>query len=108
MTLEEVLAGAEEAHGRIWDAFHGPATSLGPKTVLLFAYTTLALEHSQATILLVRNGLFGSALALARPVIEIMWHAAWANAFAAEEQIEQILNGQFRFPSARDVATQVD
>lgn len=108
MTLDGHLAQAEQSHRDIWQAFHGPAISIGPKTVLLFAYTTLALEHSDATRVLVRNGLFGSALALARPVIEIMWHAGWANAFASEEEIEQILNGSFQFPSAREVAKAVD
>lgn len=108
MTLEETLDGAERAHRAIWQAFHGPATSLGPKTVLLFAYTTLALEHNDSIILLVRNGLYGSALALARPVIEIMWHAGWANAFANEEEIGEILNGRFRFPPARNVVKALD
>jgi hypothetical protein len=108
MTLDEVLTGAVHAHREIWEAFHGPARSLGPKTVLLFSYTTLALEHSDATMMLVRSGLFGSALALARPVIEIMWHAGWANAFASDEQIEQILTGKFRFPSAREVVKAID
>ena len=108
MSLDDTLTASEDAHRAIWDAFHGPATSLGPKTVLLFSYTTLALEHNDAIMLLVRNGLFGSALALARPVIEIMWHAGWANAFASNDQIEEILNGRFRFPKAWHVVKALD
>ena len=108
MTLDEYLASAERAHREIWQAFHGEATSLGPKTILLFAYTTLALEHNDSIILLVRSGLYGSALALARPVIEIMWHAGWANAFASDEEIGEILNGRFRFPPAREVVKALD
>jgi len=41
MSLDDTLTASEDAHRAIWDAFHGPATSLGPKTVLLFSYTTL-------------------------------------------------------------------
>jgi hypothetical protein len=108
MNLDDTLVASENAHRAIWDAFHGPATSLGPKTVPLFSYTTLALEHNDAIVLMVRNGLYGSALALARPVMEIMWHAGWANAFASDDQIEEILNGRFRFPKARHVVEALD
>src|SRR5207253_10918458 len=38
MSLDDTLTASEDAHRAIWDAFHGRATSLGPKTVLLFSY----------------------------------------------------------------------
>ena len=72
MTLEESLANADAAHRKIWESFAGNVTSLGPMTSILLSYAWLALEHHEAITILVRKELFGSALALARPVFEIM------------------------------------
>ena len=108
MTLDETIARAEHDHRAIWEVFHGEVTSLGDKTPLLLAYAAVALEHYDAITLHVRNQLFGSALALARSVYEIMWHSGWANAYATPSQIRKILNGTFRFPEARDVVKDLD
>jgi hypothetical protein len=45
MTFDEHLAIAEKSHREIWEVFHGPVISLGHKTMLLFAYTTLQHAH---------------------------------------------------------------
>jgi hypothetical protein len=37
-----------------------------------------------------------------------MWHAGWTNAFASDDEIEEILNGRFRFPQARDIVKALD
>src|SRR3954467_15540973 len=108
MKLEDTLVRAEKDLAEIWDAFHGQVTSLGDKTALLLSYASVALEHYDAITVLARKDLYGSALALARSVYEIMWHAGWANAYATPEQIEKILNGKFKFPEARDVVTDLD
>ena len=105
MTLEETLARTEQDLRAIWEVFHGQVTSLGDKTALLLSYASVGLAHQEAINLLVRNELFGSALALARSVYEIMWHAGWANAYATPEQLRKILNGTFRFPEARELHT---
>jgi hypothetical protein len=108
MTVEETLAHAENDLRDIWHAFHGQVTSLGDKTGLLLSYTSVALEHYEAITVLARKELFGSALALARSVYEIMWHAGWANAYATPEQLRKILNGKFDFPNAGDVVKDLD
>jgi hypothetical protein len=108
MTVEETLTRAESDLREIWHAFHGQVTSLGDKTVLLLSYTSVALEHYEAITVLARKDLFGSALALARSVYEIMWHSGWANAYATPEQLRKILNGKFDFPNAGDVVKDLD
>ena len=99
-TLEEALANADAAHRAIWEAFSGEVTSLGLKTPILLSYASLALEHHEAITILVRKELFGSALALARPVFEIMWRAGWVHAVATPEQIDQVLADTIRFPDS--------
>jgi hypothetical protein len=106
--VEDTLARAEKDLADIWHAFHGQVTSLGDKTALLLGYTSVALEHYEAITVLANNSLYGSALALARSVFEIMWHAAWANAHATEGDLQKILNGTFKFPEAREVVKDLD
>jgi hypothetical protein len=108
MTLEETLANADAAHRKIWEAFAGDVTSLGPMTPILLSYASLALEHHEAITILVRKELFGSALALARPVFEIMWRSGWVRAIASPEQIAQVLADTIRFPDARTMVKALD
>jgi hypothetical protein len=67
--------------------FYKDMTDLGPRTEPLLAYVDLAVEHNSAIILLTRKKLFGSALALVRPVIEISWRGTWTAACGTDEQV---------------------
>jgi hypothetical protein len=108
VSLESSIKRAEDDRRAIWDAIPGQIISLGDKSTLLLAYLAVALEHYEAIVLLARSGLFGSALALTRSVYEIMWHAAWSNAYSSPGQIKKILKGKFKFPEARDVVKDLD
>ena len=68
MTLAETLDRADAARHQIWDAIVGPIAIVANRSQTLIAYMAIALEHQEAIVLLVRNGLRGSALALVRPV----------------------------------------
>lgn len=74
MTLKEQLDRADDARHSAWDAIVGPITVVDSRSQVLLS--CIALEHQEAIILLARHGLSGSALALVRPVFEILYRAA--------------------------------
>jgi hypothetical protein len=77
VTLDEELDRADALRDGAWNAITGPLTVLDTRSQILLAYTNIALEHQEAIVALVRRGLRGSAVALVRPVFEILYKAAW-------------------------------
>jgi len=78
------------------------------KQRLAAAYTSLALEHHEAISRLVRSELHGSAMALVRPVFEILFNAHWMFACAKPPQIAKIAKGKLKFPRMDKVVKEVD
>jgi hypothetical protein len=62
----------------------------------------------EAIVLLARYGLSGSALALVRPVFEILYRAAWICACAKPKEVDRIKAGKFTFPKLVDMVAAID
>ena len=60
------------------------------RLTITLAYLNLALDHHAAIIFLMRNGRFGSALALVRVVFEIMLRAHWVVGCATAEEVDKV------------------
>jgi hypothetical protein len=108
LTLEETLARAEKSLFTVWHAFHGEIVSVGPRTQPLLAYVGLGLEHVDSIIILMKHGNVGSALALYRPVIEILWRGSWTAACATDEQVQAMRKDDFRFPDSVTLVKDLD
>ena len=66
----------------------------------------VALEHSQAILVLVEEKLFASALALVRPLFESYLRGTWLLNAASEVQIYDA--GRDRFPGAADMVDDLE
>ena len=108
MTLSEHLDRADAATRAAWEAIEGRFTIKNTRSQLFLAYASIALEHQEAITLLIRRGLRGSAVALIRPVFEILYRAAWIHHCAKPNQIEKIKKGTFRFPEMGTMVTGID
>ena len=107
-TLTERLDKAEEVNRRLSDLRKGRYSD-GRRLVLPLAYLNLCLDHHQALILLMRNGLYGSALAIVRLMFEAMIRAHWVAKCASNSQVDKIAeNDNFPFPNMTDLTKAVD
>ena len=70
---------------------------IGTKTVMVIAYVDTALEHHEATWLLAKSGLHGSAFAFVRLVWDAMLRALWINKCACPKQIEQAIGDELHW-----------
>jgi hypothetical protein len=59
------------------------------RVTITLAYFNLALDHHSAIILLFRNGLYGSGLALMRSIFEAMLRAHWVVGVATPEEVDR-------------------
>jgi hypothetical protein len=81
------------------------------RLTLPLAYLRLSLDHHRAIILLMKNELYGSAMALVRPVFEEMIRAHWVadEKCASNAQVDQVAeNDDFKFPNMNDMTKAVD
>ena len=61
------------------------------RTPLVIGIMSQAIEHHQAMILLIMNNMTGSALALARSVVEGMSRAMWIDRVATDAEIKRFM-----------------
>src|SRR5271165_5719839 len=107
-TVPQRLLEVEEINERLGRVLHGRYTDERRLTLPL-AYLNLSLDHHRAIILLMRNGLHGSALALVRLVFEAMIRAHWIVKCASDAQVEKAAeDDNFKFPKMDDMAKAVD
>jgi hypothetical protein len=108
VTLAETLDRADRVLRDIWDAIEGPLRIEDHLSRLLISYLSLALEHQEGILTLIRNHLRGSALALVRPVFEIFCRSFWVVDHATPEDVEKIWGNEFHFPSLGEMASNID
>lgn len=81
----------------------------GHKDILVMGYFSLALEHHHSISLLITHKKIGSAFALMRPLVEIVFRAHWVVGCATQPQIDQIHQGdEFRFPGFGQMADDIE
>jgi hypothetical protein len=107
-TLDNRLFEAEKINERIGTVL-GNRYTYERRVTLPLAYLNLSLDHHRAIILLMRSGLFGSAMALVRPTFEAMIRSHWVAGCATETQVEEIAEkDDFKFPKMDDMTAAVD
>lgn len=87
-------------------AIHPATTGPSSRENLGAVYCSIALDHREAIILLVRHGAFSSASALARAVYEACIRGLWARFAATEEQVERVI-GKGILPKFETVAKEL-
>jgi hypothetical protein len=108
VSLSELLDHAEAATREAWHAIVGPVTIVDNRSQILLAYVSVAMEHQEAIVLLARQRLYGSALALVRSVYEILYRAAWIYSCAKPDDVTRIWEGRFDFPKMGDIVAAID
>src|SRR4051794_25979804 len=107
MTLSESLDRADRALTEVCDATEVPWVVVDNKTETLLGYFSTVLQHQSAIILLVRNNLRGSALALVRSVFEAVYLSLWVQFCATKEQADKIKKGRFNFPFMGQMVSEI-
>lgn len=108
MSIEKQLLRLQSALQASWSVIEGQFPVNDVRTQLYLAYAGIALEHYEAMILLVQNGLRGSAVVLTRPIFELLYRSAWIHYCAKPNQVQKIKRGKFRFPVVDKMATSID
>lgn len=79
------------------------------KTTLTLAYLDLSLDYHAGILLLMKNRLYGPALALVRVLFEAMLRAHWIVGCATPSQVDDVAEKDgFKFPKMDKLVTQVD
>ena len=60
------------------------------KNNLLMALFDISLEHAKSILILIENGKFGSAYALARPLVESFLRGAWIQNCATDAEVTRL------------------
>lgn len=77
------------------DGLKMPDLPYNKKLQLAMPCQHLAIEHGQAIICLVDKGLYGSALALQRPMFEAIVRGVWIRYSATDKEVEKATDGKF-------------
>ena len=93
-SLEQSKNLSDWIAGRL-DGLGMPRFSDNKRLQLAMACLHLAFEHAQGIIPLVDNGLFGSALALKRPMFEAIIRGVWLKYHATDEEVDKAATGKF-------------
>lgn len=78
------------------------------KEILFLSYFDLNMEHIKSIYTLIEMELTGSAFALVRTFYETFFRALWVRAYATEEIVEEINNGNFRFKGMDTILKELD
>ena len=105
MEIGDSLAKSKHLSAWVADALDGlkiPDLPNNKRLQLAMACHHLVIEHGQAIILLVDNELYGSALALQRPMFEAIVRGVWLRYSATDKEIDKAAAG--RFPLLEEMA----
>ncbi len=89
MAMTETFDSAERINAKLSEFLSGEYPDDRRVTITL-AYCNLSLDHHTAIILLFRNKLYGSGLALVRSIFEAMLRAHWVVGCATPAEVDQV------------------
>jgi Family of unknown function (DUF6988) len=101
--LDDISTRGAEIRAQLRELLYRHEYGCDTKTLVLVAYVDLALDHHEAIWLLRKSNLTGSAFALVRPVLDILFRALWINAVANEQQVEQASRDELSFPPMHEM-----
>lgn len=96
MSLETSLNAAEALVKRLALKIEGAEFRRSDRNRLAAACFHQALEHHEAIVLLASRRLFGSVMALVRPMYEIYIRAVWLHVCASDADLEKFQKGKLR------------
>lgn len=98
--VDQELLRNEQIRDKVTSLREGLGFNIAEKKIyLLTAYFDTVIEHHAAIDLLIKANLSGSGFALLRPIAETLYRAAWVNACATPQQLEQLVtDDKFEFP----------
>jgi hypothetical protein len=80
-----------------------------PKLHLFGLFMSVVIEHHGAILLLLETeGHFGSAFALARPLVEAAFRAHWMLVCGGDEDVARIRLGKQEYPGFRTMASEIE
>jgi hypothetical protein len=88
--LDDITARGDEIRTRLRELLQRHKYPGNTKNFVLGAYVDVALEHHEATWLLTKSKLNGSAFAMARSVLDPYFRFLWVDKVATADQIEQV------------------
>jgi hypothetical protein len=88
--LEDITTRGDEIRTRLRELLQRHKYPGNTKNFVLAAYVDIALEHHEATWLLSKSKLNGSAFAMARSVLDPYFRFLWVDKVATADQIEQV------------------
>jgi Family of unknown function (DUF6988) len=94
MISDAALTLAEALVARLGHKIEGLEIAATDRNRLSAACFHQALEHHQAIVHLVHQNLFGSALALVRPLFEIYMRGIWLSKCASESELTKFQKGK--------------
>lgn len=108
MSLMSTLENEKVMQDTIASLISGISFSGDEKTVVLVGYFDVVFEHHKAIITLIESGMHGSAFALLRLIVEVLYRACWVAACGTEAQISAIHRGHSPFPKMEKLRKKVD
>ena len=99
--IGDYLAKSKELWSWVADRLDGqriPNLSRNRRLQLAMACQHLAIEHAQAIICLIDHQIYGSALALQRPMFEAIVRGVWLRYSATDNQVDRAAEGEFPPP----------
>jgi uncharacterized protein DUF6988 len=106
--LDDISTRGAEIRAQVRELLYPHEYACDTKTLVLVSYVDLALEHHEAIWLLRKSELTGSAFALVRPVLDILFRALWINAVATEQHVEQVSRDELYFPPMREMRDDIN
>lgn len=111
MIAHAVLDRADRMNRKFWETIFDqpfPGEIVTDKLILIASYVDLALEHQSAITFLVRHHHTGSAMALVRPVYEMLYRGIWILGCATEADAEKARRDRLTWPEMGRVVKEAD
>ena len=95
---EELIEKSKEYAEKIYRILDGRKIKKDNLRELIVAgFLSLSREHHSSIILLLEKGIYSSAFALLRPLIDSIFRGLWVSLVASEEEIEKIYCTEYKF-----------
>jgi hypothetical protein len=89
--MEELIKRAEATIAPVRELLNKYGYPDDPKTVVAVGFIDQAFEHHAALMVLIKHGLTGSAFALLRSLVEIMYRGVWIVTAASDHEVRRFV-----------------
>lgn len=108
MNITTYLETSKQIENDINHALEGRVCNSERESIVA-GYLSLVQQHHQAIRVLIENGLYSSAFALGRPMLEALYRGTWLGVAATDDEVEAFnRNKEFSFKSQYILAKAID